>query len=100
MELGIAGQYTFPGDAVARRAAAAETAGWASLWWPDSQVRYHPVPPGAPGSPHETYDWAPLAGAAAGVTSRALLGVAVTDPFRRHPALLAQTAQTLQDLSG
>jgi phthiodiolone/phenolphthiodiolone dimycocerosates ketoreductase len=27
------------------------------------------------------------------------LGVAVTDPFRRHPALLAQTAQTLHDLS-
>jgi len=34
------------------------------------------------------------------MTSRARLGVAVTDPFRRHPALLAQTAQTLQDLSG
>jgi phthiodiolone/phenolphthiodiolone dimycocerosates ketoreductase len=99
VELGTAGQYTFPADAVGRRSAAAEDAGWASLWWPDSQMGYHPTPPGESASPHETYDWAPMIGAAAGATRRVRLGVAVTDPFRRHPALLAQTAQTAHDLS-
>jgi len=98
VELGTAGQYTYPADAVGRRTTTAEGAGWMSLWWPDSQMGYHPQPSADSANPHETYDWAPMIGAAAVQTSRIRLGVGVTDPFRRHPALLAQTAQTLQDL--
>jgi len=99
MELGVAGQYTYPASSVSRRSTAAEVEGWSSLWWPDAQMGYHPSPgPGAP-NPHETYDWAPMMGAAAAATSDVLLGVGVTDPFRRHPMLLAQSAQTLHDLS-
>jgi len=99
MELGVAGQYTFPAASVGRRASAAEERGWSSLWWPDAQMGYHPSPgPDAP-NPHETYDWGPMIGAAASHTELVRLGVAVTDPFRHHPLLLAQTAQTLHDLS-
>ena len=99
MQVGLAGQYTYPADKVRQRATRAEERGWSSIWWPDAQMGYHPTSPAGGSSPHETYDWGPLVGAAAGATSRVRLGVAVTDPFRRHPLLLAQTAQTLQDLS-
>jgi phthiodiolone/phenolphthiodiolone dimycocerosates ketoreductase len=99
MELGVAGQYTFPAASVGRRATAAEQSRWSSLWWPDAQMGYHPSPGQDAANPHETYDWGPMMGAAASHTERIRLGVAVTDPFRHHPLLLAQTAQTLHDLS-
>ena len=88
-----------PLTALRRRSEKAEAAGWDSLWWPDAQIGYHPAAPGEVDNPHEVYDWGPMIGAAAVVTEHVQLGVSVTDPFRRHPAMLAQTAQTLHDLS-
>jgi 5,10-methylenetetrahydromethanopterin reductase len=43
--------------------------------------------------------WVQLGGIAA-VTSRASIGICVTDPYTRHPALTATAAATLQELSG
>jgi 5,10-methylenetetrahydromethanopterin reductase len=42
--------------------------------------------------------WVQL-GAIAAVTSRVSIGIAVTDPYTRHPALTAAAAATLQELS-
>jgi phthiodiolone/phenolphthiodiolone dimycocerosates ketoreductase len=98
LTLGIAGHFAAPAEAVYHRSRRIEEAGWASEWWPDAQIGYHPASPTVP-APHEVYDWAPMIGAACGATRRVALGVSVTDPFRRHPALLAQTSQTLHDLS-
>jgi len=99
VKLGSAGHYTAPASRVRQRAIRAEAVGWSSLWWPDAQMGYHPRPSPAFPDPHETYDWVPMLAVAADATERVDVGVAVTDPWRRHPALLAQTAQTLQDLS-
>jgi len=99
LQLGIAGHFSSPADAVTRRAERAEAGGWDSVWWPDAQIGYHPAAPGEVDDPHEVYDWGPMMGATAVVTQRVALGVSVTDPFRRHPGMLAQTAQTLHDLS-
>jgi len=99
LQIGVAGHFASPADAVTRRAERAEAAGWDSLWWPDAQIGYHPAAPGEVDDPHEVYDWGPMVGASAVVTERVALGVSVTDPFRRHPGMLAQTAQTLHDLS-
>src|SRR6202158_2209269 len=43
--------------------------------------------------------WVQL-GAIAAVTSRVSIGICVTDPYIRHPALPATAAATLQELSG
>lgn len=43
--------------------------------------------------------WVQL-GAIAAVTSRVSIGICVTDPYIRHPALTAAAAATLQELSG
>jgi len=43
--------------------------------------------------------WVQLGGLAA-VTSRVSIGICVTDPYIRHPALTATAAATLQELSG
>jgi 5,10-methylenetetrahydromethanopterin reductase len=43
--------------------------------------------------------WVQL-GAVAAVTSRMSIGICVTDPYIRHPALTAAAAATLQELSG
>jgi phthiodiolone/phenolphthiodiolone dimycocerosates ketoreductase len=99
LDIGLAGHFAFPASKVGRRAAAVEARGWASIWWPDAQIGYHPAAPGRVDAPHEVYDWAPMVAAAACATSTIPVGVCVTDPFRRHPAMLAQTAQTLQDLA-
>jgi phthiodiolone/phenolphthiodiolone dimycocerosates ketoreductase len=97
--LGLSGQLGPPAREVVARSIKAEQAGWDGLWWPDAQLGYHPAAPESP-RPHAIYDSFPMMAAAATCTSSIGLGIAVTDPFRRHPALLAQTAQTLHDLSG
>lgn len=73
-----------------------ETADWAerhdmySYWLGDRAVAFP--------EPHVLEAWSMLA-ALAVRTSRLRLGMAVTDPFRRTPALLAQTVTALDHLS-
>lgn len=53
-----------------------------------------------PDGPHALLDPFPVMAVSAASTERIQLGTAVTDPMRRHPAQLAQSALTLQQLSG
>lgn len=50
-------------------------------------------------SPHQFLEYATVLGALAPRAGRVRLGVAVTDPIRRHPAVLAQAAVTLAHLT-
>ena len=50
-------------------------------------------------SPHPYYDFASLLGRLSAHAGPLRLGVGVTDPIRRHPVLLAQTALTLAHLT-
>ncbi|MGE0025962.1 MAG: LLM class flavin-dependent oxidoreductase [Thermoleophilia bacterium] len=87
---------------------ASEAAGFDAVWWSDHFL--HWFPPGvwtpdvspmaaAVRSPHAFLDPTVVMGAAAATTERIRLGTAVTDPVRRHPAVLAQTFLTLDHLS-
>lgn len=54
----------------------------------------------APGTtPHAYFDYQALMGHLAGRAGRLQIGVGVTEPIRRHPVLLAQTAMTLAHLT-
>ena len=66
-------------------AGAAETAGYESLWV--TERYFH----------EETFT---LLGFLAAVTQRMKLGVGVTNPYTRHPALLAMASATLDRVSG
>jgi phthiodiolone/phenolphthiodiolone dimycocerosates ketoreductase len=86
-----------------------EAQGFDAVWWADHFLHWFPstiwtpdlVPQATPGSnPHVWFDPFAVIAAAAGATSTIKLGVGVTDLVRRHPAVLAQTALTLDHLSG
>ncbi len=49
-------------------------------------------------SPHAFFDYQTLLGALAGRAGRVRLGVAVTEPIRRHPVVIAQAMLTLAHL--
>lgn len=50
-------------------------------------------------SPHALYEYQTLLGSLATRAGRMQLGVAVTEPVRRHPVLIAQAAMTLAHLT-
>lgn len=80
-----------PYEQMAKRAILAEHLGFDSLWLPDHIIL-------------ENYrricleTWSVLS-ALATCTKRATLGTSVTDPYRRYPAVLAQTVATLDQIS-
>jgi phthiodiolone/phenolphthiodiolone dimycocerosates ketoreductase len=97
-----------PLDAALAGVRATEAAGFDAAWWSDHFL--HWFPPGvwtpdvtpmaaAVRSPHAFLDPTAVMAAAAAGTERIRLGTAVTDPVRRHPAVLAQTFLTLDHLS-
>ena len=61
---------------------------WESVWWSTRTP-----------SPHAIYEYQTLLGALARRAGRMQVGVAVTEPIRRHPVLLAQAAMTLAHLT-
>lgn len=79
-----------------------------SIWLPDHMVSFWPDSIWTPEftdlataspSPHRHLDGLALAAAAAVLTERVPLVSAVVDTVRRHPALLAQTALTIDHLA-
>jgi phthiodiolone/phenolphthiodiolone dimycocerosates ketoreductase len=85
-----------------------ELLGYDSVWWFDHIMNWIPESIWTPDitelakivkSPHELYDASILLAIAAWNTKNIILGTAVTDPFRRSPATLAQTFLTLDHLS-
>ena len=86
----------------------AEGVGFEGAWWPDHLMGWFPQElwnPALAGlartvsSPHALYDPFALAAAASVLTNHIRLGISVTDPFRRNPAVLAQTAATINEIS-
>lgn len=92
LAVGLPGSQLPSGDPT-RAARAAEEAGFSSIWWADRLMGWMPE------GPHALLDPFTLMSAAAGATSTIQLGTAVADPVRRHPAQLAQTALSVQQLS-
>lgn len=79
-----------------------------SLWLPDHYVSFWPDAIWKPEftelatvspSPHCQLDAFPVAACASALTNRVKFGTFVVDTVRRHPAMLAQTALTMDHLS-
>lgn len=109
LELSALGAVRPPAEAVLAGAARREAQGFDAVWWIDHLLHWFPdsvwtedlVPQAATqASPHVFLDPFPLVAAAAGATEHVRLGVGVTDLVRRHPAQLAQTAITLDHVTG
>jgi len=99
-----------PAPAALAAARRREEQGFDAIWWADHFLHWFPlsiwtpdlVPQAAAGqsNPHVWFDPFPVIAAAATATSDVRLGVGVTDLVRRHPAVIAQTALTLDHLTG
>jgi phthiodiolone/phenolphthiodiolone dimycocerosates ketoreductase len=93
LRLGVPGSQ-LPAPDATRVTLRAEEQGFDSIWWADRLMGWLPE------GPHALLDPVALIAASAVRTERIALGTAVVDPLRRHPAQLAQTALSLQQLSG
>jgi phthiodiolone/phenolphthiodiolone dimycocerosates ketoreductase len=80
-----------------------------SVWLPDHMVSFWPDSIWTPEftdlataspSPHRHLDGMAVAAAAAAVTSTVRLATSVVDTVRRHPVMLAQSALTIDHISG
>jgi phthiodiolone/phenolphthiodiolone dimycocerosates ketoreductase len=110
LELSAMGAVRPPAEAVLASAQRREQQGFDAIWWADHLLHWFPlsiwtpdlVPQAAAGqrSPHVWFDPVPVVAAAAAATREIGLGIGVTDVVRRHPASLAQTALTLDHLTG
>lgn len=108
VKVGSLAPFLFPFDQNVRSAKRMEEAGFDSLWYIDhlmgvvSETIWTPdITPLAlfMKCPHTYPDPFTLMAAHATQTSKVSLGVSVTDTIRRHPAVLAQTALTLDHIS-
>ncbi len=106
--IGTAGTIYPPAEKIAKNARRAEEKGYASIWWPDHLMGWHPESlwdtdetplASIVSSPHAYVDAVSAIAVAATATERAILGTAVTEPIRRHPAMLAQEFLTLSHFS-
>jgi len=109
IELSAMGAVRPPAATAIAAARRREEQGFDAIWWADHFLHWFPLSiwtpdlvPQAAGqtSPHVWFDPFPVIAAAASATTDVRLGVGVTDLVRRHPALLAQTALTLDHLTG
>ena len=108
IEVGAAGGIMPPADSVIRTARRNEEKGYDAVWWPDHWMGWFPESIWTPDitplaafqpSPHVYLDPVATMAAVAVSTERIKLGTSVTEPVRRHPALLANEWLTLDHLS-
>jgi phthiodiolone/phenolphthiodiolone dimycocerosates ketoreductase len=108
LELGVPGQIMPPADAAVRFAQRSEAAGFDAVWWPDHLMGWHPDTMWTPdltplaavqANPHTYFDPLVMMGVVGAQTERIRVGVAVTDLIRRHPAVAAQAALTLDHVT-
>lgn len=108
LELGLPGQIMPPADAAVRFARRGEADGFDAVWWPDHLMGWHPDTMWTPdltplakvqASPHVYFDPLLMMGVVGAQTERIRVGVVVTDLIRRHPAVLAQSALTLDHVT-
>lgn len=108
LRVGGAGRLVPPVENVLREAREAEEQGFAALWWPDLLMSLFPDATWTPDmsefageqpNPHLYLDPVAAMSAVAVHTDRILLGTAVTEAVRRHPAMLARAFLSLDHLS-
>jgi len=106
MDIGIAMAPVPPFAAMARRVSRLAEAGLRSFWWPDHLVAFHSRELWSTGGiaslqpdPHVYADPFVCMAACAEAAGDGLVGVCVTDPIRRTPATLLQTAISLDHLA-
>jgi phthiodiolone/phenolphthiodiolone dimycocerosates ketoreductase len=108
IEVGVSGLTRPPVDALVPMAKALEESGIEAMWFADHFLHWYPPSVWTPDifaqaatepSPHTFLDPGPLMGAVATHTTHMYLGTGVTDPIRRHPAVIAQTFATLDHMS-
>jgi phthiodiolone/phenolphthiodiolone dimycocerosates ketoreductase len=106
--LGVPGQIMPPAARAIELAQRAEADGFDAVWWPCHLMGWHPdsvwnedFTPLAKvqSSPHVYFEPLSMMGAVGAATERIRVGVAVTDTIRRHPAMLAQHALTVDHLA-
>jgi phthiodiolone/phenolphthiodiolone dimycocerosates ketoreductase len=108
LEVGAPGTVSPPVEALLKTARRNEEKGYDAIWWPDHLMGWFPdsmwtpdVSPLAQFLPNPHIHLDPVAAiAAVGVhTERIRLGTSVTEPIRRHPAMLANEWLTLDHLT-
>ncbi len=109
MKIGTSGVVVPPARGVIKAAQQQEAAGFDSTWWPDHLMAWHPqslwttefTPLAArQKNAHLFLDTVACMTAAAVSTERIRIGSSVTDPVRRHPAMLAQEFLSVHHFSG
>lgn len=97
-----------PAGAAVKFAKRSEDEGFDAVWWPDHLMGWHPDSMWTPDltplaehqpNPHVYFDPAVMMGVVGAATERIKVGVCVTDLVRRHPAMAAQTALTLDHVT-
>jgi phthiodiolone/phenolphthiodiolone dimycocerosates ketoreductase len=108
IEIGAPGTIMPPAEAVLRTARRNEERGYDAIWWPDHLMGWHPESIWTPDvtplaavqpNPHVYFDPVACIAAVATHTERIRLGTSVTEPVRRHPAVLANEWLTLDHFS-
>jgi len=108
IEIGATGTIMPPVDGVLKNAKRNEAKGYDALWWPDHLMGWHPesiwTPDVTPlasfqSNPHVYLDPVACIAAVATHTETIRLGTSVTEPIRRHPAMLANEWLTLDHFS-
>jgi phthiodiolone/phenolphthiodiolone dimycocerosates ketoreductase len=108
LQLGVPGQIMPPADAAVKFARRAEAEGFDAVWWPDHLMGWHADTMWTPDltplanvqpNPHTYFDPLIMMGVVGAQTERIKVGVVVTDLIRRHPAMAAQAALTLDHVT-
>ena len=108
LEIGAVGQIMPPVEGLLKTAKRNEEKGFDAIWWPDHLMGWHPesiwTPDVTPlanfqSNPHVYFDPIAAIAAVATHTERIRLGTSVTEPIRRHPAMVANEWLTLDHFS-
>jgi phthiodiolone/phenolphthiodiolone dimycocerosates ketoreductase len=108
VKIGSPGVTIPPLENVISQAVRNEEKGYDSIWWPDHLMGWIPQSIWTPSlfgiasyipSPNLFLETTTTIAAVASQTKRVVLGTAVVDPIRRHPAVLAQTIMTLDHIA-
>ncbi|MFB0562336.1 MAG: LLM class flavin-dependent oxidoreductase [Candidatus Lokiarchaeia archaeon] len=107
LKFGTVGPTFPPINRIPEQAKRLEERGYDSIWFPDHLMGWYPQAIWTPDivgafaefSPHVFFETTLSIALAASSTSKLLIGSAVTEPIRHHPAMLAQSFATLEHIT-